>query len=145
MRHRLPPLITGINITIYLSIVFTLLFTFMVITPPHHGSGPDLPRVNAPKAVSGAGREDAVIIAVLRNGTIYLGNDRVEVSTLTSAVPEAIRRSGEKRVYIKADARARYKSVKGVIDALRAAKIGGVVFLVEQRKHVASEPTQNGL
>ncbi len=141
MRHRSPPLITGINVFVFLTLPLVLLVVFLVYPPPFHGGiSIDVPKVSHPKHMRGARREDAVIISVWRDGRVYLGNDQIESPILVSAVPEAIRCSGEKRVYVQADARAQYRSVKNVVDALSAAEIKDVVFLVDERKQSAIAP-----
>jgi len=44
-------------------------------------------------------------------------------------IQEAVRHGAERKVYVKADARARYSNVEVVMDAIRLAGITNVVFL----------------
>jgi biopolymer transport protein ExbD len=43
----------------------------------------------------------------------------------------------ERKVYIKADARTRYRNVTDVLDGVRAAGLENVAFIVEKRQSTA--------
>jgi len=133
MRHRSQPLISDISIIVYLSIILVLLFTFMIYAEPHSRNvAVDLAQVQHPTTMYGANREDAVIVFVMRDGKFYIGKDRCDKSSLPSAIRERLDHSREKKVYVKADARARYRAVLEVIEALQVEKIGHVFFLVDE-------------
>jgi len=53
----------------------------------------------------------------------------VHYDDLPSVIQEAVRHGAERKVYVKADARARYSNVEVVMDAIRLAGITNVVFL----------------
>jgi hypothetical protein len=48
----------------------------LVIEPPSAGSI-DLAKVNYPISMPGAKREDALIVAAMRSGSVFVGNERV--------------------------------------------------------------------
>jgi biopolymer transport protein ExbD len=129
MRHRSERLINEIDVTGFLSVMIVLLFLFIFKDQPdvHHQPSVDLPQVSHPKLMRGANREDGVIISIQTDGRIYLGNDRIVDSELPTAIRNAIDRSGEKKVYINAAGRARYRAVLNIIEALRSIKISDVV------------------
>lgn len=82
-----------------------------------------------------AKRADALVVVILRTGDIFFGNDEVGADQLSEKINERIHSTGgERRVYIRADARARWGRVGEVIDQVRTAGIPEVGFLADQRK-----------
>jgi biopolymer transport protein ExbD/biopolymer transport protein TolR len=81
-----------------------------------------------------ADKEDAVIVAVTRNGDVFLspGNTKTTPDQLPQKVKDLVEKRANKTVYIKADARARYEKVEDVVDNLRAAGIDELGLLTEQ-------------
>jgi biopolymer transport protein ExbD/biopolymer transport protein TolR len=84
--------------------------------------------------MAGADREDAMVIAVMRDGAVYFGSDKVQPSQLPSKILDRLRdHTVERRVYIRADARVWSRTVKEVLDGVRSAGVERVAFLVDQR------------
>jgi biopolymer transport protein ExbD len=81
-----------------------------------------------------ADKEDALLIAVMRDGKIFFGTDRVEPDQLTLKVKDRLANKADKRVFIKADARARYGNVVEVVDNVRSAGVDDVGLLTDQLK-----------
>lgn len=76
-----------------------------------------------------------MIIAVMRDGAVYFGRDKVQPVQLPSKILDRLRdHTVEPRVYIRADGRVWYRSVKEVLDGVRSAGIERVAFLVDQRR-----------
>src|SRR5580704_6727441 len=120
---------------------FVLLVVMMIVPQPHHGYGPDLPHVLHPVSMARANREDAMIIAVLRDGAVYFGGDRVLHEQLPSKLLDRLRdHTVEPRVYIRADGRVFYRNVKEALDGVRSAGIERVAFLVDQRRPLTRGP-----
>jgi biopolymer transport protein ExbD len=101
---------------------------------PVHGAGVDLPKVHRPQAVVHAGREDAITIAVLRDGKTFFREDFADFDSLATKIGEAVSNGSERRVYIKADARVRFAIIKRLLSAVREARIDHVTFLTETIK-----------
>jgi biopolymer transport protein ExbD len=79
-------------------------------------------------------REDAKFVTVMRDGSVYFGVDKIATYDLASRILDRLKdRSVERRVYIRADGRARYRTVKEVLDGVRSAGIERVAFPVDQR------------
>jgi len=74
------------------------------------------------------------MVAVLRDGSIYFGTDRLMADQLPSKIREALSRGAERRIYLRADARARYGGVAQALNYVRASGIENVVILTDQRK-----------
>jgi biopolymer transport protein ExbD len=70
-----------------------------------------------------------MIAAVTRDSHIYFGAEQVTSAELPTKIREHLSRGSERRVYIKADARARYGTVKEVLKATQSAGVEQVSFL----------------
>jgi biopolymer transport protein TolR len=83
----------------------------------------------------GALREDVMLVSVTRDGQIYFGSDRIVGSAeLSAKIQDRLKDHGvERKVYINADMRARWGSMKLVLDAVRSSGIIRVAFLANQR------------
>ena len=122
-----------------LAIMFVLLFTFpsflgVLANPPMRGISADLARVHHSKEAPRANREDAIIVAVMRDGVIYLHGDRMTSESLPKSIRAAVDAGADPRVYIRADARAKYGAVKDAIDGVRDAHVDRITFLVEDER-----------
>jgi len=126
---------SNINVTPMVDVMLVLLIIFMVITPMlQKGVSVDLAKVNSPTAMPDADKEDALIVAVMRDGKLFFGNDRVEADQLTQKVKDRLANRVDKRVYVRADARAKYGSVVEVVDNVRAAGVDDLGLLTDQKK-----------
>jgi biopolymer transport protein TolR len=117
-------------------VLFALLLLFMTIPVYEYRNSVDLPHAIRAASMPGALREDAMLVSVTRDGRIYLGTDQIGSAVeLSDKIRDRLKDRGvERKVYISADLRARWGSVKQVADAVRSAGILRVAFLVNQRK-----------
>ncbi|HET9406156.1 MAG TPA: biopolymer transporter ExbD [Candidatus Sulfotelmatobacter sp.] len=83
--------------------------------------------------LAGANREDALVVAITRNGDVWFGADRVTLEKLPGAIRAQVSDGAERKVYIRVDQRAKYGLVGRVLDGVRAAGIEKVAFVVDQR------------
>jgi len=124
-------------------VILTLLIIEMVGFPLGWGNdsiGVDLPKVNCPVKMRCANREDALIVAIFRDGSVYFDNDRVNARDLPARLRERISHGAETKVYLKADARARYSNVVPVLNGVRAAGVVSIGILVDERRtHPAAQ------
>ena len=126
---------SDINVTPMVDVMLVLLIIFMVVTPMlQKGVSVDLAKVNNPEQMPDADKEDALIVAVMRDGKVFFGNDQIAVDQLTSKVKDRLSNRVDKRVYLRADARAKYGSVVEVVDNVRAAGVDQLGLLTDQRK-----------
>ena len=66
------------NVIPMADIMLVLLIIFMVVTPMLQKTLPvDMARVNNAREMQDADKDDAVIVAVTRDGTIYLKNTKI--------------------------------------------------------------------
>jgi biopolymer transport protein TolR len=130
---------SNINVTPMVDVMLVLLIIFMVITPMlQKGVTVDLAKVNNPMQMPDADKEDALIVAVMRNGEVFFGNDRIEPDQLTNKIKDRIANKVNKTVYLRADARAKYKAVVDVVDNVRAAGVDDLGLLTDQKKQTTT-------
>jgi biopolymer transport protein TolR len=126
---------SDINVTPMVDVMLVLLIIFMVVTPMlQKGVSVDLAKVNNPEQMPDADKEDALIVAIMRDGKIFFGNDQLPADQLTSKVKDRVANRVDKRVYIRADARTKYGNVVQVVDDVRAAGVDQLGLLTDQRK-----------
>src|SRR5690348_13102184 len=136
-KKKAPPVVADINVTPMVDVMLVLLIIFMVITPMlQHGASVDLAKTHNPIAMQAADKEDAVLIAITRDGKIFMspGNSQTKAEELPGKVKDLLTNKLDKTVYIKSDARARYEKVEDVIDNLRSAGVDQLGLLTEQIK-----------
>jgi biopolymer transport protein ExbD/biopolymer transport protein TolR len=125
--------VSDINVTPMADVMLVLLIIFMVITPMlQKGFSVDLAQTQNPRQMPDADKEDAVVLAVTRDGKIYLGSTPVLVRDITAKVKDQISSKLDKTVYVKSDARAKYGDVVAVIDNVRAAGVDSLGLLTEK-------------
>jgi biopolymer transport protein ExbD len=133
---------SDINVTPMVDVMLVLLIIFMVITPMlQKGLNVELAKTKNPVAMEDADKEDAVLIAVERDGQVYFDTEKVNSpSELTTKVQDKLSNRQDKKIYIKADGRAKYGKVVEVVDDVRAAGVDQVGLLTEQ----ITKPGQQG-
>src|SRR5437870_3783139 len=132
---------SDINVTPMVDVMLVLLIIFMVVTPMlQHGQTVDLAKVNNPMAMPDADKEDALLVAVMRDGRVFFGNDLIQPDQLTSKIKDRLINRTDKRVFVKADARAKFGSVVEVVDNVRSAGVDDLGLLTEQRKSTPNAP-----
>ena len=133
---------SDINVTPMVDVMLVLLIIFMVVTPMlQHGVSVDMAKVNNPEQMPDADKEDALLVSVMRNGDVFFGTDKISVDNLTTKVKDRLMNKADKRVYVKADARAHFGNVVQVVDAVRAAGVDDLGLLTDQRKTAPSAPS----
>ncbi|MFL6465479.1 MAG: biopolymer transporter ExbD [Bryobacteraceae bacterium] len=134
---KAPPVVSDINVTPMVDVMLVLLIIFMVITPMlSKGVNVNMVKTKNPIKMVEADKEDAILVAITRDGKIFLspGNTLMQPDQLASKVKDLQQNRSDKTVYIKADARARFAGVTDVIDNLRNAQVDSVGLLTEEIK-----------
>lgn len=125
--------IADINVTPMVDIMLVMLIIFMVITPMlSKGVSVDLAKTTNPIALPAADKEDAVVVAVTRDGRTWLGSKQTNPADLPGQVKDLLSTRLDKTCYVKSDSRARYEKVVEVVDNLRAAGVDNIGLLTEQ-------------
>ena len=97
-----------IDVYPFVAVNLALLIIFMIVpgVTPRHSSGPELPRSRYACAIPRAVREDAQIVSVARDGRIFYRNTVIAVDELPDRIRESIKNGTDRKVYVRADARA---------------------------------------
>lgn len=133
LKGKAPGEMSTINVTPMVDVMLVLLIIFMVITPMLQ-KDVTVDMVKAKNAVDmkNANKTDAVVIAITRDGKIFLGRTALSPDDVTKKVTDKIANKLDKTVYLKADARAKYGDVTNVVDDIRAAGVQDIGLLTEK-------------
>jgi biopolymer transport protein TolR len=124
-----------INVTPMVDVMLVLLIVFMVITPLLEGPRVQLVKATNPQQMPDAEKDDALLVAINREGQIFLGTDRLTSSAeLTQRLRDRIAGRSDRTVFVKADARSRYSTVAGVVDDIRSAGVSDLGLLTERKR-----------
>ena len=128
---------SNINVTPMVDVMLVLLIIFMVITPMVQNKV-NVNLVNAADAtpMPDADHEDQAVVAVTRDGHVYLGANQVSIDDLGSKVGEVIANKPSKIVYLRADARSSYGVVMSAVDSIRTAGVDQLGILTEPTSSV---------
>ena len=128
IKHVAPPPVADINVTPMVDVMLV-----MVITPMlSKGQSVDMVRTKNPIAMQSADKEDAVLVAVTRDGKAYLGSTKIDPKDLPQKIKDMLSNKLDKTCYLKADQRARYEKVVDVVNNMRAGGVDQLGLLTEQ-------------
>jgi biopolymer transport protein TolR len=119
--------------TAFVAIMIFFLAMFIAQSGLSHSPTVTLPRALHPAPLPRAIREDAITITVRRDGAILFRSDRVLSSSLSRLISESLREGSDRKVYINADAKARYGEVLAVLGYVRDAGVQDIAFFAYQR------------
>jgi biopolymer transport protein TolR len=125
---------SNINVTPMVDVMLVLLIIFMVITPMLNNKvDVNLPKAAAAVVMEDANKEDAVVVAVTRDGKTFLGQDRVNLDDLGTKISAKLENKTEKQVFLRADSRANYGKVMDTIDGIRTAGVSQLGMLTDRQ------------
>ena len=92
---------SNINVTPMVDVMLVLLIIFMVITPMLQNKvSVDMAKVDNPTAMPDADKEDAIVVAITRDGDVFLGQNKVTSAELGDPGPrEAGRQARQDDLY----------------------------------------------
>jgi len=124
---------SNINVTPMVDVMLVLLIIFMVITPMVQNKvNVDLAKSVDATPMPDAEKEDSVVVAVTRDGKVYLGANQLSPADLGPKVTDLLTNKTNKEVYLRADARSNYGVVMEAIDNIRTAGVDQLGVLTEQ-------------
>jgi biopolymer transport protein ExbD len=128
------------NVIPMADIMLVLLIIFMVITPMLQKTTPvDLAITNNAHEMKDADKDDAIVVAITKDGSIYLKNNKIDKSVLKDQIGDLISGRLDKTVYVKSDARAKYGEVVAVVDEIRSAGVDQLGLLTEKNQNAKKE------
>jgi biopolymer transport protein ExbD len=133
------------NVIPMADIMLVLLIIFMVVTPMlQKGKQVDLVRTDTARDMQDADKDDAIIVAITRDGNIFLGTTQMHKDDLTEQIKDRISNRLDKTVYVKSDARAKYGDVVAVVDEIRSAGVDQLGLLTERNQKQPQPPPPSG-
>ncbi|UCG52177.1 MAG: biopolymer transporter ExbD [Candidatus Latescibacterota bacterium] len=122
--------LSEINITSLVDVMMVLLIIFM-LTAPFIQAGI---KVRLPRAKSTVIKEtEGVILAVTKEGDVYLNNNKVELDELEESLRN-LKVAGEERVFVRADEEVPYGVVMKVVGNVKQVGIDEVGMITEMEK-----------
>ena len=108
-----------INVTPFVDVMLVLLIVFMVTAPLLTVGIPvDLPKV---KASALTDQKDPIEITVKLDGTLYLGESKVEVENLIPRLNAITDQNTEARIYVRGDRVVAYGRVMEIMSLINSA------------------------
>ncbi len=129
------------NVIPMADIMLVLLIIFMVVTPLLTKDVPvDMAAVQNPREMQDADKDDAIVVAVTRDGRIFIGNTQMQKEDLTGQIKDRVSTRIDKTVYVKSDARAKYGDVVAVVDEIRSAGVDQLGLLTQKMEKSTPTP-----
>jgi biopolymer transport protein ExbD len=129
------------NVIPMADIMLVLLIIFMVVTPMLQKNMPvDMARTENAHEMQDADKDDAIVLAITRDGNIFLGHSQIRKEDITGQVKDRISNRLDKTVYVKSDARAKYGDVVAVVDEIRSAGVDQLGLLTEKNQGRQTPP-----
>ncbi|MGA3262198.1 MAG: biopolymer transporter ExbD [Bryobacteraceae bacterium] len=131
--NKAPAPVADINVTPMVDVMLVLLIIFMVITPMlTHGVSVDMVKTHNPVPMQAADKSDAVLIAVTRDGNVFLNNTKLRPEDLAPKVKDILTNRLDKECFVRADQRAKYQTVLDVVQNLQSAGVDQLGLLTDQ-------------
>jgi biopolymer transport protein TolR len=127
---------SDINVTPLVDVMLVLLIIMMLITPMlNQGVAMRLPE--ATNSVDKPTTQDNTVIAISKDGSVYLNAKPISEAELATKISEALEIKKEKSVFIKADEEAAYSAIMATMDQLRQAGVEDIGLITEHKKTAA--------
>lgn len=128
-RRRGLPLSADINVASLVDVAFTLLVIFIIAAPILQGGVEvQLPKADAAPITTPEG----VIVTVDRDGTLYIGDLRVEtIEDFLTIYPQQVKERNVRSVFVKGDRDVPYGRVLQVIGAMKKLDVAEVGLVAD--------------
>jgi biopolymer transport protein ExbD len=121
------------NVIPMADIMLVLLIIFMVVTPLIRNPVPvDLAKVNNAVEMPKANSDDAIVVAITRDGTTFLGTTKLALGDISSRVRDLMTARLDRTVFIKSDAGTKYVDLVRLVDEVRSAGVDEVGLLTDK-------------
>ena len=135
------PQMAAPNVIPMADIMLVLLIIFMVVTPMLQKTHQvDMATAKNARDMKDADKDDAIVVAVTRDGSLYMGNTKIKKEEITGQIKDRLANKLDKTVYVKSDARAKYGDVVAIVDEIRSAGVDQLGLLTEKTQAPGSAP-----
>lgn len=119
------------NVVPLCDVLLVLLIIFMIATPLiHRGVDVTIPSalntINMPQTLE-------VVLAIKKDGTMFLKEQQVTKENLSTAVEEALLNASDKRLYLRADEDLEFGNIVEIIELLKDAGVDVVGIITEPK------------
>ncbi|HXN71890.1 MAG TPA: biopolymer transporter ExbD [Candidatus Acidoferrales bacterium] len=140
-KPKAPAVMASPNVIPMADIMLVLLIIFMVVTPMlQKGVSVDMAKANNAQDMQDADKDDAIIVAVTRDGHMYLGSTQVNLDEITNKVKDLLANRLDKTVFVRSDQRAKYGEVVKAVDEVRSAGVDKIGLLTEKNRGKSGAP-----
>jgi len=124
-----------INVTPMADIMLVLLIIFMITTPLlQTGVTVNLPKAKNPLDAPEADSKDAIVVALTREGRIYLQKTPISEEELIKYVTDRLTGEINKTMFLKADQSVSYGRVVQIVNQCRKAGVERIGLMAEKEK-----------
>jgi biopolymer transport protein ExbD len=124
-----------INVTPMADIMLVLLIIFMITTPLlQTGVTVNLPKAKNPLDAPEADSKDAIVIALTREGRIYLQKTAISEEDLIKILDDRLTNEINKTMFLKADQSVAYGRVVQVVNQCRKSGVERIGLMAEKEK-----------
>ncbi len=124
-----------INVTPMADIMLVLLIIFMITTPLlQTGVTVNLPKAKNPLDAPEADSKDAIVVALTREGRIYLQKTPITEDELIKYVTDRLTGEINKTMFLKADQSVAYGRVVQIVNQCRKAGVERIGLMAEKEK-----------
>src|ERR1700723_3285929 len=129
------------NVIPMADIMLVLLIIFRVVNPMlQKGVSVDMAKADNAEDMQDADKDDAIIIAVTRDGNLYLGSSKIQPDEITGKVKDLISNRLDKTVFVRSDSRAKYGDVVKAVDEVRSAGVDHLGLLTKKIRGKGGPP-----
>lgn len=121
----------GINVSAFVSVLLAILILLMFYNPPR-GLSVDLPVAKNAVLQRDALREDAMRVAVARDGKIYFRQSRIGPDQLAASIRTALGEGSKRKIYLSVDRRAMNREVRLALEQIELSGVTDVVVVTER-------------
>ena len=124
-----------INVTPMADIMLVLLIIFMITTPLlQTGVTVNLPKAKNPLDAPEADSKDAIVIALTREGRIYLQKTAISEDDLVKLLNDRLTNEINKTMFLKADQSVAYGRVVQIVNQCRKSGVERIGLMAEKEK-----------
>lgn len=119
---------TKLQMAPMIDMVFLLIIFFMTASHLSSSKNVELEIPEAARGVVPKERPDRWTVNILRDGSLYSGQQPVTLDELRQLVTVRVQQDPNTKVYLRADKSTPHKQVRGVMNAMAGAGVGDFIF-----------------